>query len=390
MTDDILFERRGAAGIVTLNRPQALNAVTHGMVRALARATRCMGRRRGGDAGGRSRPRASGRFRAGGDIRELYDLGQAGRHDEALQFWRDEYRLNTAIKNYPQALCRADRRHRHGRRRRRIGARLAPRGRRPLPVRHAGGRHRLFPGCRRHLVPAAHAGRARHLLRAHRRALRHCRRRGGGLATHRIAVGALCRAARRAVPAPCRSTPCWRPLRSRRARGRSWRGAPPSTGCLPAIRSRASSRRSSAKRPGGADAAWAGKTAATIRTKSPLSLKLALAQVRRGKTWDFETCMRAEFRIVSRVIQDHDFYEGVRAVIVDKDNTAALAAGNARRGERGGGRAPFRAARKRRSGAAMTEPAYHDDLHTLEPVHEPSGRAGRSAAGRAGWCCSCA
>ena len=35
MSDDILFERRGAAGIVTLNRPKALNAVTHGMVRAL-------------------------------------------------------------------------------------------------------------------------------------------------------------------------------------------------------------------------------------------------------------------------------------------------------------------------------------------------------------------
>ena len=33
---DILFERRGAAGLVTLNRPQALNAVTLAMVRALA------------------------------------------------------------------------------------------------------------------------------------------------------------------------------------------------------------------------------------------------------------------------------------------------------------------------------------------------------------------
>ena len=71
---------------------------------------------------------------------------------------------------------------------------------------------------------------------------------------------------------------------------------------------------------GGAEAAWAAKTAATMRTKSPLSLKLALAQVRRGKAWDFETCMRAEFRIVSRIIEAHDFYEGVRAVIVDKDN----------------------------------------------------------------------
>jgi enoyl-CoA hydratase len=72
---------------------------------------------------------------------------------------------------------------------------------------------------------------------------------------------------------------------------------------------------------GGTDAAWARKTAAVIRSKSPLSLKLALAQVRRGKSWDFETCMRMEFRIVSRVIHGHDFYEGVRAVIVDKDNT---------------------------------------------------------------------
>jgi enoyl-CoA hydratase len=71
---------------------------------------------------------------------------------------------------------------------------------------------------------------------------------------------------------------------------------------------------------GSADAEWAAKTVATMHTKSPLSLKIALAQVRRGKNWDFETCMRAEFRIVSRVIKAHDFYEGVRAVIVDKDN----------------------------------------------------------------------
>ncbi len=38
----------------------------------------------------------------------------------------------------------------------------------------------------------------------------------------------------------------------------------------------------------GADAEWAKATAATIRTKSPTSLKLALAQVRRGRHWSFE------------------------------------------------------------------------------------------------------
>jgi len=73
-------------------------------------------------------------------------------------------------------------------------------------------------------------------------------------------------------------------------------------------------------RSSSADAEWAQRTVATIRTKSPLSLKIALAQVRRGKRLDFETCMRTEFRIVSRIVEGHDFYEGVRAVIVDKDN----------------------------------------------------------------------
>uniref|UniRef100_UPI0013D454EA enoyl-CoA hydratase/isomerase family protein n=1 Tax=Klebsiella pneumoniae TaxID=573 RepID=UPI0013D454EA len=56
------------------------------------------------------------------------------------------------------------------------------------------------------------------------------------------------------------------------------------------------------------------------RQKSPTSLKIALAQVRAGKTMSFEEAMITEFRIVSRVCRGHDFYEGVRAVIIDKDN----------------------------------------------------------------------
>jgi enoyl-CoA hydratase len=68
------------------------------------------------------------------------------------------------------------------------------------------------------------------------------------------------------------------------------------------------------------EAGWAGATSAGIRGKSPTSLKIALAQLRRGKTWSFAECMKAEYRIVSRVIYGHDFYEGVRAVIIDKDN----------------------------------------------------------------------
>jgi len=70
----------------------------------------------------------------------------------------------------------------------------------------------------------------------------------------------------------------------------------------------------------GEGAEWAKATAATIRMRSPTSLKIALQQVRRGKDLSFEDCMKTEFRIVTRIIHGHDYYEGVRAVIVDKDN----------------------------------------------------------------------
>src|SRR3954462_11729758 len=98
-SSDILFGRRGAAGIITLNRPQALNAVTHEMVRALARQLRAW---ESDPAVTRVIIRAAGEraFSAGGDIRALYELGPAGRQTEMLTFWRDEYPLNATIKRY--------------------------------------------------------------------------------------------------------------------------------------------------------------------------------------------------------------------------------------------------------------------------------------------------
>ena len=39
-----------------------------------------------------------------------------------------------------------------------------------------------------------------------------------------------------------------------------------------------------------------------------------------GKEINFEECMMMEFRMVNKVMNDHDFYEGVRALIIDKDN----------------------------------------------------------------------
>ena len=58
---------------------------------------------------------------------------------------------------------------------------------------------------------------------------------------------------------------------------------------------------------------WAAALAKTVRNRSPTSLKIALAQVRRGETLSFEECMRTEFRIVSRIVYGKDFYEGVQS-----------------------------------------------------------------------------
>jgi enoyl-CoA hydratase len=57
-----------------------------------------------------------------------------------------------------------------------------------------------------------------------------------------------------------------------------------------------------------------------IRTKSPTSLKIAFREVREGKMLSFDDCMRMEFRIASRILAGHDFFEGVRAALVEKDN----------------------------------------------------------------------
>ena len=64
---------------------------------------------------------------------------------------------------------------------------------------------------------------------------------------------------------------------------------------------------------------WAQQTAATLAAMSPTALKLTLRAIRAGAGESIEGALRTEFRVVSHLRSGHDFFEGVRAVLIDKD-----------------------------------------------------------------------
>lgn len=62
------------------------------------------------------------------------------------------------------------------------------------------------------------------------------------------------------------------------------------------------------------------KTLNDLRAKSPLSLKITFEQLKRAEFLSIEECLQMDDILVHHFLQDHDFYEGVRALIIDKDN----------------------------------------------------------------------
>jgi enoyl-CoA hydratase len=70
---------------------------------------------------------------------------------------------------------------------------------------------------------------------------------------------------------------------------------------------------------GGASAGWAAETRADLMTKSPTSLKITLRQLIVGRDYDLEAALVLEYRLTQHVMAGHDFYEGVRAALIDKD-----------------------------------------------------------------------
>jgi len=100
---ELLTEVRGRAGIFTLNRPKALNAMTYPMCLAIEAQLDLWEADERIDvivftaAGDRA-------FCAGGDIAEMYATGTVGDYAYGRKFWTDEYRLNAKLATSPKPI----------------------------------------------------------------------------------------------------------------------------------------------------------------------------------------------------------------------------------------------------------------------------------------------
>jgi enoyl-CoA hydratase len=311
-TADILFETQGTAGIITLNRPKALNALNLDMIRAMTAqlkawesdpAIGCVVIRGAGDRA----------FCAGADIRALRQSSIDGT-SYALDFLREEYLLNSLIKHYPKpyiSLIRG----------------ICMGGGMGLSV-HGG--YRIASSSAVFAMPETAIGFFPDVGGSY--FLARCPGQLGlyfGLTGERLnATDAIyARIATHWIPSDE-----WPVLIEALANGDDPNDLFSEMGRRPQ-NSPLSERRTKIDRIFSTtsvediltlldrdDKEWSHECAALMRTRSPTSLKIAYGQIRNGKQLSFDDCMKMEFRIAHRITKSADFVEGVRAVIVDKDN----------------------------------------------------------------------
>jgi len=315
MTDEVIAKREGGVGILSLNRPKAIHALTYGMVQAMV--TALLEWRDDDGVGAVLIDHAEGRgFCAGGDIAflrnsALNDGGASGR-----KFFHDEYQLNHLLMTYGKPVVAfMDGITMGG------GVGLSDPAtyrvvteatRYAMPETGIG----LFPDVGGGWFLSRMKGRMGQYLALTGARLDGAECLWAGLASHYLPAENLGEAKARIASDPSAIATILREL-----------SAVPSEPKIAAHaeeieRLFASDRYEdilAALAAEGTD--FAQSTLKTLATKSPQTCKVALRQLATSLTLpDFAANMVMEYRIGSRVLLMPDFAEGVRAVIVDKDN----------------------------------------------------------------------
>ncbi len=320
MTDDVLVRVEGTGGRLTLNRPRALNALTPDMVATIAAALD------GWEADRRVRfvllDGAGERgLCAGGDIKALYEAVTGGGQGWQDVFFRTEYRLNARIARYGKPYvalmdglvmgggigvsahgsCRV----------------VTERSRLAMPETSIG----LFPDVGGTFLLARAPGEL-----------------GTHLALTATQIGAadaiLCGLADAYVPSAqlpalvaalhdsagaadvqaCLSHFAEQPPPGQLAEARAWIDSCYAQDDVEAILASLSAS--------GKQAAQGAATA--MASKSPSALKLTLRALRAARrTGPLEPCLEREYRMALACVVRHDFREGVRAAVIDKDRSPA-------------------------------------------------------------------
>jgi enoyl-CoA hydratase len=309
----IKSEKRGALGLLTLDRPQALNALTHGMINALA-ASLTQWRKDDGVKAVVIRGNGERAFCAGGDIRAVQQAVVAGT-DEGARLLRDEYHLNALIGSYPKPYVA----QLHG---------ITMGGGAGVSVH---GRYRLADAGLNFAMPETGIGFIPDVGSSY--FLSRCPgEMGMYLALTGTPIG-LGDAMEAGLVTHAMNRADFDTVLDGLARGDIAANVikpvahKPSPGVLAPHRRRietifsAASVEAILERLDRDGSDFARQTAQTIRMRSPTSLKLVYRQIRAAAHLDLKQCLAMEYRLALRVLPGHDFREGVRAALVDKDRS---------------------------------------------------------------------
>ena len=319
--DEILLERQGGLGIVTLNRPKALNTLSLAMYRIFDPQLIRWG---GNPAVGAVLVRGAGdrAFCAGGDVRAIYDARAApgGAGDYKADFFREEYWLIERVHRLPKPYvalvdgiamgggCGVSINGSH-----RV---VSERAVFAMPEVHIGlfpdvgasrflnlcpgriGLYLALTGTRVRAADALYCGFATHYVPHDRlAALTDALARLGGGDRRRAVDAAIADFAGDAGEPPLAAL--------RGEIDRCFAGASVEEIVATLRRERAP---------------WAEAALSAIERASPLSLKITFRQLQIGRGMDIEAALALEYRLTQHVMAGQDFYEGIRALLVEKDN----------------------------------------------------------------------